>query len=142
MSRTPASYSMPVVRGQTWEDWLDYIEEEDGSPIDLTGYQARMQIRALEHRYGTTTVATLVLELTTPEGNGLLTIETPPGGTVPNRVRITASASEYATLNPGNEKKVKYAYALEVYRPAAGGNPRYSLPLASGAIDANGWLIR
>ena len=43
MSRTPASLSIPVVRGSTWEDFVDYTDDA-GAPIDLTGYQARMQV--------------------------------------------------------------------------------------------------
>ena len=42
MSRTPASYSMQVVRGGTWEDEFTYTDE-DGIAIDLTGYRARNQ---------------------------------------------------------------------------------------------------
>lgn len=33
MSRTPASYSMQVVRGGTWEDEFTYTDE-DGNAID------------------------------------------------------------------------------------------------------------
>lgn len=140
MSRTPATYSMPVVRGQTWDDYLDYVEDDEVTPIDLTGFQARMQVRTLEGEYGTTTTTTLVLELSTQ--NGLLEIVTPPGGVVPNRVQISVSPDGHAEINSLNAKKKPYAYALEVFRPAVGETPLYSLPLAKGRIGARGWGIR
>ena len=62
MSRTPASFSLPVVRGTTWEDSFDY-RDADGVAIDLTGYEARMQVRTLAGRFGTTTSTTLLLSL-------------------------------------------------------------------------------
>lgn len=53
MSRTPASFSLTVVRGATWEDDFTYTNP-DGSPFDLTGYQARMQVRTLAGQFGLT----------------------------------------------------------------------------------------
>ena len=88
MSRTPASYSMKVVRGSTWEDEFVYTEDDQVTPIDMTGYEARMQVRTAAGQYGLSTTDTLVLELTT--GNGLLYWDTAPDG----RLRIKVEAAD------------------------------------------------
>ncbi len=41
---TPANIPIAILQGSTFEDFLEYTEE-DGTPIDLTGCKARMQIR-------------------------------------------------------------------------------------------------
>lgn len=140
MSRTPAAHSMTVVRGSTWEDTLDYTDEAD-APVDLTGYQARMQVRTVEGRYGTTALDTLVMELQTGGVAPQLVIETPPGGTVPNRTRITVAAIDTLDLNPDNAKKVKLAYSIELFIPA-GAEPEYVIPLVEGSITVKGEVTR
>ena len=60
---TPANIPIEIYQGQTFEDFLEYTEE-DGTPVDLTGCKARMQIREeLES-------PTVAVELTT-ENDGL-----------------------------------------------------------------------
>jgi hypothetical protein len=138
MSRTPANYAMPVVRGSTWEDEFTYTDDA-GAAVDLTGYKARMQVRTLDGEYGTTTTTTLLLELTTDDG--LLSIDTPAGGSVPNQIRIDVDPTTHNVLNPGNDKKVKYAYAVELYIPA-GVDPEYVIPLVKGKLSVAGRGIR
>ena len=138
MSRTPASYSMKVVRGSTWEDEITYTDE-DGAPIDLTGYEARMQVRTLAGQWGTSTDS-MLLELTTE--NGLLVIDTPDGGTVPNRVRIVVPPAGHADLNPDNARSVRYAYSLELFVPAVGETPEYVVPLVAGGLAVRGEVTR
>ena len=41
---TPANIPIAILQGSTFEDFLEYTDE-DGTPIDLTGCKARMQIR-------------------------------------------------------------------------------------------------
>jgi hypothetical protein len=139
MSRTPASHALPVVRGSTWEDEFTYTDEDDAD-IDLTGYEARMQVRTTAGAYGTSTTDTLLLELTTE--NGLLVIDTPEGGTVPNRVRIIAPPGDHADLNSSNAKKAKYAYSIELYVPAVGDTPEYVIPLVAGKVTVHGEVTR
>ena len=134
MSRTPASYSMQVVRGATWEDEFTYTDTA-GAPIDLTGYEARMQVRNIAGQYGTTTTTTLVLELTT--ANGLLSIPTPADG----QVLLKVPATDTVVLNPNNRKKVKLVYSLELFVPA-GANPEYVIPLVKGSITVQGETTR
>lgn len=127
MSRTPASFSLPVVRGTTWEDSFDY-RDADGVAIDLTGYEARMQVRTLAGRFGTTTSTTLLLSLSTTGVDPLLVWDTADIG----RVRVYALPAAHADLNPDNAKKVKYAYWLEFY------DGDHVLPVVNGTLTARG----
>lgn len=138
MSRTPASYNLTSVRGTTAEDYFDYVDA-DGNPVDLTDYSARLQVRTEAGQYGTTTDTTLLLELSTDDST--LEIVTPPGGSVPNRVQYALEPSEHAMLNPSNERKEQYPYALELFVPA-GAEPIYVIPLVHGRWAALGWEVR
>lgn len=134
MSRTPANYSMTWVRGATVEDEFTYTDAA-GAAIDLTGYEARMQVRTVAGQYGLTTATTLMLELTT--ANELLEWDTAETG----RLRIVVPPEDHADLNPTNLKRVKYVYALEVYIPA-GVEPEYVIPLVQGNITVLGEITR
>lgn len=138
MSRTAASYSMTVTRGATWEDEWDY-NDADGNPVDLSNYEARMHVRTLAGEFGITTTTTLMLELTTL--NGLLEIQTPPGGSVPSRVAIAVPPVDHVDLNPTNLRLVKYAYGIELYIPE-GDDPEYVIPLSDGKITVKGRRVR
>lgn len=137
MSRTPANTGMTVVRGATWEDELVYRDSEDRA-IDLTGYEARMQVREMSGRYGLDSES-LLLELST--ANGLLSIDAPPGETVPCRVLIRVEPEGHAVLNPGNAKKAKYAWALELFQPAVAG-AEYVVPMIAGKLTVMGNTYR
>lgn len=134
MSRTPASYAMTVQRGATWEDEFTYTDD-DGLPIDLTGYEARMQVRTLATRYGTSTTG-LMLELSTTGTDPLLVWDTAATG----RLRIVARPDQHAALNASNAKKAKYAYAIELHKPD--GTGEYVLPLVEGALTVRGETTR
>lgn len=134
MSRTPASFSLTAVRGATWEDDFEY-QDDEGQPFDLTGYEARMQVRLLAGRYGLSTDDTLVMELTTE--NGRLSIPDPEDG----RLVLLVSAADTEMLNPGNERKTKLAYSIELFRPA-GADPEYVIPLVEGSISVRGEVTR
>lgn len=134
MSRTPASFSLQVVRGATWEDDFQY-QDDSGVPFDLTGYEARMQVRTEAGRYGLSTAETLVLELST---NGVgLSVPVPEDG----KVVLLVDAAATVALNPDNRKKVKLAYSLELFRPA-GAEPEYVIPLVEGSISVRGEVTR
>lgn len=138
MSRIPVSYSMTVQRGATWEQDFFYTEDDGVTPIDLAGYEARMQVRQPAGRYGLTTADTLVLELTSL--NGLLELFIPDGGTVRNGIRIKVTAAGTEVLNPDNLKKVKLVYGLELYRPLPA--PDYVIPLFEGTLTCRGEVVR
>lgn len=135
MSRTPASYSMQVVRGATWEDEFTYTLQDKVTPVDLTGYRARMQVRSVDGQYGLTNAETLVLDLTTE--NGLLQIPEPTNG----QVLIIVAAEDTMALNPQNLRKVKLFYSLELYVPE-GMSPEYVIPLVQGSITVRGEVTR
>lgn len=135
MSRTPAQASLTVVRGATWEDELVY-RDENGVAIDLTGYEARMQVHTLAGQYGAA-ITSKLLELTSD--NGLLTIDTPTGESVPCRVLIRLDPADHAMLNPANIKRDKYAWAMELVLPGA---PDYVIPLATGKLTVQGNTYR
>ena len=134
MSRTPASFSLQVVRGATWEDDFQY-QDDSGVPFDLTGYEARMQVRTEAGRYGLSTAETLVLELSTTDMG--LTIPEPLEG----RVVLLVEATNTVMLNPDNLKKTKLAYSLELYRPGGQGL-EYVIPLVEGSISVKGEVTR
>ncbi|HEY1034004.1 MAG TPA: hypothetical protein VGE09_03370 [Pseudoxanthomonas sp.] len=134
MSRTPASYAMTVQRGSTWEDEFTYTDD-DGTPIDLTGYEARMQVRTLATQYGTSTDG-LMLELSTTGTDPLLVWDT----AVTGRLRIVARPDQHAALNAGNARKAKYAYAIELFKPD--GTGEYVLPLVTGRVTVRGEVVR
>lgn len=136
MSRTPATASLTVVRGATWEDEFTYTDDT-GAPVDLTGYEARMQVRQLDSMYGTTGAESLVMELSTTGTAPQLSWDTAADG----RLRLRVDAVDTVVLNPENEKKVSLAYGLEVYFPE-GVEPEYVIPLVQGKLTIMGEVVR
>lgn len=134
MSRTPASYPMVWTRGSTVEEEFTYTDD-DGQAIDLTGYEARMQVRTLATRYGTSSTG-LMLELSTTGASPLLVWDTAATG----RLRIVARPDQHDALNAGNAKKAKYAYAIELHKPD--GTGEYVLPLVEGVLTVRGEVAR
>jgi len=138
VSRMPVSYSMTIQRGATWEQEFRYTEADGVTPIDLAGFEARMQVRRRVGQFGLSLADTLILELTSL--NGLIALFTPAGGTVRNGIRIQVPASGTAALNPDNLKRVKLVYGLELYRPLPA--PEYVIPLFEGALTCRGEVVR
>ena len=136
MSRTPANSALTVQRGATWEDEFTYLDE-NGLPIDLTGYEARMQVRTLATRYGTGATG-VMLEASTTGANPLLVWDTAATG----RLRIVARPDQHEALNAGNAKKAKYAYAIELYKPDPSGTGEYVLPFVEGNLTVRGEVAR
>jgi hypothetical protein len=88
-----------IEQGATFNRSVTYLQA-NGTPYDITGYSARMQIRST---YG----GTLLLDLTT--ANGRLVIDGPAG-----RITISIDAVTTASLVAGEG-----VYDLEVVSPAA-----------------------
>jgi hypothetical protein len=122
MSRTAAKYNMIVTRGSTWEDEFTYTDDA-GTAIDLTGYEARLQVRTTAGQYGTSTTDTLLLELSTTGADPQLLWDT-------------------AVLNPTNVAKARLVYALEIYQPPAGADPEYVIPFVQGRLSVLGETVR
>lgn len=100
----------------TWEEEWQLMETIDGPPVDLTGYEARMQVR---DRHANE----LVLELST--ANGMLTIEPLEG-----IVQVRVEAEDVAAMSPDNERR-KLVWDCELFIP---GPPDYVIPLFSGVV--------
>jgi hypothetical protein len=137
MSRTAAKYNMTVVRGSTWEDEFTYTDDA-GVAIDLTGYEARLQVRSAAGQYGTSTTDTLILELSTTGADPQLLWDTAAQG----RLRIRVEAEDTAVLNPTNVAKARLVYALEIYQPPAGADPEYVIPFVQGRLSVLGETVR
>jgi hypothetical protein len=127
---------MQVVRGATWEDEFVYTLADGTTPVDLTGYEARMQVRTVDGKFGLSAAETLVLELTT--ANGLLVWDTAAAG----RLTIVVPAADTEALNPENLAKVKLVYSVELYRPGVDPAPEYVIPLVTGSITVLGEITR
>lgn len=140
MSTTPANGPLKAVRGATWEDVFTWVDP-DGLPIDLAGYEARMQVRMLDGQYGLSGPETLLMELSTsgaaPDA-GRLTIDLPESGVVALRVE----AADMVVLNPDNLRKVVHCYSVELFQPATGGDPEYVVPLIQGKVTVYGETTR
>ena len=108
---TPATTHLIWTRGNTAEFGFRFKDSDDvvigGSPI-----MARMQVRTIAGKFGTTTAATLLLDLSTEGVDPKLTWETLTDGVA----LVGALAPEdHDALNPDNAKKVKYAFSVELY---------------------------
>lgn len=137
MSRTPASYPLTCVRGSTFEDEFNYTDA-DGVAIDLTGYEARMQIRTLDGMFGETAAETLIAEYATTDVAPYLTFDTAANG----RLVLRVPAADTVVLNPDNERKLKLSYGIEVYVPALNPEPEYVIPLVQGSLTVRGEVVR
>lgn len=92
----PANYDLELWQGQTFNFVLVW-KDSTGSPINLTGYSGRMQLRP-------TVMAEVVFtELSTE--NGKMTFDHPNG-----RISLTLSAEETAQIKSKNA-----VYDLEIF---------------------------
>ena len=104
MSR-PGAYSFDLARGKDFT--VGFRKLTDGVPVNLTGWKVRGQIRTLTGQYGTTTSASLVLDLTNGD-------EVEITNALDGRVQLTLTAVQTQLLAPDNVK-TKLAYELELY---------------------------
>jgi hypothetical protein len=89
-----AHWKILVEQGSTWRVVLT-VYDEDGDPVDLTGYTARMQVREAVDSLSP------VFSLTTPEGS--------PGG-----ITITGPAGQVELLIP-DETSTAWTWTFGVY---------------------------
>lgn len=134
MGRLAANFSLRCTRGATWDDEFTY-QDGDGTAVDLTGFQARMQVRTEAGQFGLSGDTTLVLELST--ANGALAIDEPASGVVALKVE----AGETLLLNPLNEQRHVLFYGLELFKPE-GADPEYVIPLVQGRLTVYGETVR
>lgn len=101
----PGAYSFELARGKDFT--VGFRKLADGVPVNLTGWKVRGQIRTLAGQYGTTTSASLVLDLTNGD-------EVKITNALDGRVQLTLTAVQTQLLAPDNVK-TKLAYELELY---------------------------
>lgn len=116
----PLNQTLKIYQGQTFRFRFVVTQPDEVTPLDLTGYKARMHIR--EELPSTTTV----LELTTE--NDRITI-TPATGLVD--LAISAVDTEALELN---YDVVTWVYDLEIYDETV--SPTYVERIAEGVVVA------
>lgn len=133
MSDIAAVAALELTRGSTWIDEFTYTDDA-GVAVDLTGYSARLQVREVEDEYATEATPPLLELLTTGANPGLVWATAATG-------RLTLPGLDpaaHAMLNPGNDKKARYAYAVELLNATTG----RVIPLVRGPLTVYGWGIR
>lgn len=128
----PGSYSFAIQRGATFTRRLYRKYEETGLPTDLTGYKARMQVRTLAGKTGTSTTATLLLELT--DGEGIAVTDAENG-----EVTVALTSAQTLALGADNDK-AKLAYGIELYDDSE--SPEVVIPLLQGSISVRPETVR
>jgi len=134
MGRKAAVYNITVTRGSTWTESFTYTDDA-GLPIDLTNYGARMQVRTLPGRYGTTTTETLVMELLSTGGSPRLFV-TPLTG----QVDLSVSAADTAAILCPLNKRIRYVYGLELVDSSV--SPEVVIPFLTGRISVRPEISR
>lgn len=128
----PGSYSFAIQRGASFTRRFTRKYEATGLPTDLTGYKARMQVRTVAGKTGTSTADTLVLELT--DGDGIAVTDAAAG-----EVTLTLTSAQTLALGAGNVK-AKLAYGIELYKDSV--SPEEVLPLLQGSIAIRPETVR
>ncbi len=120
MSGTPGTANLVVRRGATWKTMFTY-KTKDGVAIDLTGYQARAQVRERPDSPGDP-----ILELLSTGGSPRITI-TPADG----KVVINVSSADTPLLSPQNVQR-ELVYDIELYDDSV--SPVYVIAFVRGAL--------
>lgn len=136
MAREFGAYSPAVPLGVTWEESIG-LDDEDGNPIDITGYSAYAQMRSevpvLDPATGNPTT-TPVLELTTVHLHATppdwpvveaLTIPNPTDGTILLRVDV----DDLWTASPDNSK-AKLVWSIVLVNTSTD----YAIPVVQGKV--------
>lgn len=106
MGALAAKRDLSVQAGATWTERITYRDTASNSPINITGYSARMQLRSA------TDASVVDLEINT--GNSRLIIT---GGS--GLIELRVAAADTTPLAKDN-KSTKYVYGLELYRTVSG----------------------
>lgn len=117
MARTFGSYSITLPLGTTWEEQL-VLMDASGDPMDLTGFEPRMQIRDED--------GVVVLDLTPQE----VFVDAPA---TEGTVRIAVTPSRVNLLSPDNEQRV-LTYDLDLRLPGVSPADPYVIPAVRGRV--------
>jgi hypothetical protein len=124
MARTFGEYSPVVPLGTTWEEQI-YLDDEDGQPLDLTGYEARAQLRT-----SVLDVGAPALELSSLGVAPTLFVQR--AGVV-GLVEVAVQVPAVNALSPDWTKR-KFVWDIELYIPGSGGAPDYVIPCVTGKV--------
>ena len=83
------TYNFTIEQGTTFTRTFWY-KDSNGDPINLSGYNIRMDIK---NSYDSAALATF------STSTGHFTLSTPADGTIPNQINLLVSAAETAALN-------------------------------------------
>lgn len=116
----PLDLEVPL--GTTWEETWE-MQDEDGVPLDLTGYQFRMMLRSRD------AAAVELLEISSiPGGDGRATIDEELG-----IISISVSALDVQALSPLNQK-LRARWDAELFMPSGVGLSPYVIPVLAGSV--------
>jgi hypothetical protein len=116
MAQLPiAQADICIFQGATFDQVLYYETGEPSTPVDLTGYTAKMQIRSKPESKA------VILELSTDVGNGRITLNYSGNN---GAIRLFISAADTANLSVCD----KAVYDLFLYNGAV------KLPILSGNV--------
>lgn len=114
----PGKYTFEVYQGSTWDEEI-ILRNADGTPMNLTGMQARMQLRP---EVGS---ADVILDLNPT--NARLTVTDAAQG----RIQLLVSAADTAAL-PLDFETQTYVYDLELFRSTPA--PEYVRKVLAGKV--------
>lgn len=117
------TYSWAINQGSTINKLFEYRESDGTTPIDLTGYSARMQIR--------TRIDAVDIELELSTSNAGITIPTPTSG----QLYVHMTSTQTAALDPRG-----YVYDIELYY--LDGAEEIVTRLIEGALTVRGEVTR
>ena len=133
MARTFGSYSPVVPLGTTWEETL-VLEDADGMPIDITGYDVRAQLYDMQpSRVAGAPAPAPVLEVTT-QGYYIVAPAWPvfEGFSIPNgddgRIVLRLDAADTWIASPDNAKR-KLLWDIRLIDDTG-----YTIPVVAGAV--------
>lgn len=115
----PLDLEIPL--GTTWEEsWA--LQDDDGAPLDLTGYEFRMMVRARD------AAGTLLLTITSEAGpDQRATIDAEQG-----TIAIRVDALTVAQLSPTNAK-LRTRWDAELFMPSQAPLAPYVIPVLAGS---------
>lgn len=122
--KQPLNLTLFIYQGQTFDDVLA-LTNADGTPVDLTGYSARMQLR------NEITDATTVADWSTDTGE--IAIAGPAG-----TITFNVTAATTAALPTRNEQ-TQWVYDMRLYNAAS---PVYAERVIQGTVVASPAVTR
>lgn len=123
------NYSFTLQRGAN-DTRTFQLKQGNGTPMDITGWTPRMQIRTEDGGEGTSTTTSLLLSAL--PGSGLEITNAALG-----QITLALTPAQTLLINPGNER-VSCAYGVELFR----NSPEEVIPLLQGVLTVLPEVVR